>query len=303
MKKVNLKIALFTVLMLFVGVGFSSCDKMDNEPIAPQQNQDNTISVFDASEMRSIGLQGDLPWEEQDLDHPDGLRYYKLSYDGREFFLFKVYLPKIIVSPVYNILSTSKGVNNPTFKKQDITNWSASYPSYAMINASFFNQDKYSVDYGPVGTKAELAHILGFNNRYISKGYDPKENNVKYLKILDKKAYVSSSTSHSSFELLVGGLDVVKANKEKASRIGRTVIGIERNGTSTLYCLITRSANQTECEAILRTLGCSEFIMLDGSGSSQAVWNGEEIVESTDTSRFPYFARRNIPVVLRFNRR
>ena len=43
----NLKIALFAVLMLLVGVGFSSCDKMGNEPMAPQQSEQPIQSSFD----------------------------------------------------------------------------------------------------------------------------------------------------------------------------------------------------------------------------------------------------------------
>lgn len=53
MKKVNLKIALFTVLMLFVGVGFSSCDKMDNEPMASDQNEQLLQISSDSQSLRA----------------------------------------------------------------------------------------------------------------------------------------------------------------------------------------------------------------------------------------------------------
>lgn len=46
--------ALLAVLLMFVGVGFSSCDKSGDEPTVPQKDQDATTSLSVPSKMRAV---------------------------------------------------------------------------------------------------------------------------------------------------------------------------------------------------------------------------------------------------------
>lgn len=82
------------------------------------------------------------------------------------------------------------------------------------------------------------------------------------------------------------------------------MIVIPSNGSDIVYFFVTGDdsfygAKQSEAVNALKDFGCSRFVMLDGSASSQFYWKGAKMVESTDLG----VKTRRIPVALRMDRR
>lgn len=327
------KLVFSLVVMIFAVLSFSSCDKSVDDVIDVRKEEikesrsieddfiSDSVTVEELfleqasnSFLKSVTRSSTLPsgWVELFPNHPDGLRCLgKMTDDGRTWVVFKVYLPKIKITPVYRIHGSSNNANNPTFYKQPVRDWYNSQEgkgSLASVNASFFNLDPSylnaanPIGYGIKGDRAELAHALGYANKYISRGYSPTEFGVRYLRTHQGKAFISSAQSTGSFELLVGGYDPVEVNKDANLKKGRTMIGIPYDGSDIVYIFCTGAqggAKQAEVVSALSSFGCSKVVMLDGSGSSQATWaNYFRLVSSEDP-----IINRNVPIVLRMDRR
>lgn len=320
-KKYNENTTSFAVMIVL-----SSCDNtllhseevieqgVSNEASSSKTLTDSTsVEKFFEKQTRSAS-QENLPsgWIEMFSDHPDGLRCFgRIDTKGRTWIVFKAYLPKIKISPVYRIhSSSSKNTKNPTFYKQAVRDWyesSEGAGSLASVNANYFNLDSRKliavnpVGYGLKGDRAELAHALGHDNRYISYGYSPTESGVCHFHTYNGKAYISNSAPTRNFELLVGGYHPT-VDKDKNDDKGRTMIGIPYNGSNIVYIFCTGAqggAKQSEVVSALNSFGCSKIIMLDGSGSSQATWDKYfRLVSSEDP-----LLNRDVPVVLRMDHR
>lgn len=297
----HLKIALYAVLMLFVGVFFTSCDKsIMDEPMAPViNNEEENLS-------QTRALQNG--W--QDEENANGIRYYSKKDESRTWYVIKIYLPQIKISPVYRIHSESQSTTDPTFYKQHLGEWNSSNEgrnAIALVNASFFNfkwSDLWNQDYGILGRKAEVAHPFGKNGNMISLGYESSQANWKTFAVVNKKAYIGSQSYYNP-EITVTGFDPDQEERDPEDRIGRTMVGIPYNGSDVVYIFVTGDdvgygAKQSQAINALRSdFGCSRIVMFDGSASSQFYWQGVKKVSSMDLASFS----RRVPVVLRMDRR
>lgn len=76
------------------------------------------------------------------------------------------------------------------------------------------------------------------------------------------------------------------ANKGFDRQVGRTFIGVkdrDKNGTNeTVLIFTSSSASQSHAGRVLRDFGASAVMMLDGGGSTQAIVQGREYVNSSD---------------------
>ena len=289
------------IVTMFIG-SLTSCN--DDEFLDPSLYTEQVTEQSSLMKAKS----NTTPKGWTDGENADGIRYYHKKEGLRNWYIIKVYLPKVKISPVYRI--SSSHATNPTFYKQDLGDWNKSNEgknSIALINASFFNFDYKTNwgtgDYGPYGRKAEVAHAFGEDDSFISKGYSSGESSTMSFAVRNKKSYISPQ-SYSSFELFMIGYDPSKEKKDENLKIGRTMIGIPSNGSDIVYFFVTRDdsfygAKQSEAVNALKDFGCSRFVMLDGSASSQFYWKGAKMVESTDLG----VKTRRIPVALRMDRR
>lgn len=297
---VQKKLVYLAVLVFAVVALMSSCDKSMDEPVIFTEENPITTSgdVSSTSDLRSST---NTNWD--DIEWFNGMRRYEKYSKGRRWHVLKIYLPKISVRPVYRIADDSNR-DNPTFYKMDLEDWRQEVEgrnALALVNASFFNLDKYSFgSYGLQGSLAEIAHPFGSLNWVVSKGYALQEAGQKVLHIKNFSAYIDAySSPFTRFDAMITGLDPFSCNKDKNSSKGRTMVGIPSNGSNLLYIFVTgKGGGATQAEAVqaLRDFGCKRFLMLDGSGSSQMVWNNRFIVEGDDPG-----INRNIPILLRMD--
>ena len=301
MKAKKIASVLMLIGMFAVVALLSSCDKSDDElriPLGASLQMDS-VNQSSVSELRSSKT---TAWSNPEWF--DGMRRYEKYFRGRRWHVLKVYLPKISVRPVYRIANSSDS-SNPTFYKMDLDDWRnvvEGRNALALVNASFFNLKKFSFTaYDFQGSLAEVAHPFGFRNWIVSKGYASGEAGQKVLHIKNFSAYIDSySSPFSRYDVMVVGLDPLSCDKDKNLLKGRTIIGIPNNGSNLLYVFVTgKGGGATQAEAVqaLREFGCKRFLMLDGSGSSQMVWNNRFIVEGSDPT-----GNRNVPIILRMDR-
>lgn len=289
---------------LIIVFSFESCTKAEDE-LSNLGN--NSMQLDGVVKQKVVAVATPSGWTDQGTNATGGIRRYWKSSNGRSWNVMKVYLPEIRVKPVYKILSGS-GTTNPTFQKMNVSSWmSDSQGSNAimLVNASFFNMNNNWTDiytaYGALGSKAEVAHPFGYNNVMISWGYASSETGQKRLRINSQLAYIETPNFSAPFETLVTGYDPSVISKDKTSSIGRTMVGIPSNGGNTIYFFVTGSgggAIQQEAMNALQQFGCTQYVMFDGSGSSQMSWNGSMLVKSSDTG-----FSRHLPIVLRMDRR
>lgn len=272
---------------------FTSCEHEELAEVVPSE-QSSSMRIA------SYAVSG---WSDQGTNADGGIRrYYKSS---EKWYVLKVYLPEIRIKPVYRI-SSGSGTTNPTFTKKSVSSWrydSKGRNADVLINASYYNLAKDLGDYGPFGSKAEVAHPFGYNSSIVSWGYDTYEPQQKRLRITNEKAYIENPWASYPFETLVQGYNPSTVDKDKYSAIGRTVVGVPYSGSNIVYFFVTGKgggATQAQAVSALQDFGCTSFAMFDGSGSSQMAWNGSMLVSSEDPS---YVPARKVPVVLRFDKR
>lgn len=290
--------------MLFGSV-FTSCSNDDDLLLAGDTQTEQVSSLSQdsvSSYTRSVTTL--YTWSEVDAStHPTGLRCFKET--TKNWYIFKIYIPEIKVTPIFQVTETPE-IGQPIFYKRSIGEWNSNSlgsGAHMLVNASFFKLNSLSTgDYSRFGRKATLPHKLGItNSNIVADGYDPNEYGIQYLRINSNKAYITGANHGTTFEMLVGGLDPIMVDKDSTSTIGRTMVGIPSNGNNLMYIFCTGSsggATQRDGIRALKDYGCNLFMMLDGSGSSQAVWNGSIIVSSTDA-----FLDRRIPVILKMTTR
>lgn len=307
MKKFGKIIILMIAMIMMVAVGsvFTSCTNDDDDFRVPaQESQFKQNLGQDSVSSYTRSLTTLYTWSEVDANtHPTGLRCFKET--TKNWYIFKIYIPEIKVTPIFQVTETPE-VGQPIFYKRDIGEWNSNSlgsGAHMLVNASFFKLNSASAgDYSRVGRKATLPHKLGIaNSNIVADGYDPNEYGIQYLRINSNKAYITGANHGSTFEMLVGGLDPIMVNRDSTSTIGRTMVGIPNNGNNLMYIFCTGSsggATQRDGIRALKDYGCNLFMMLDGSGSSQAVWNGNIIVSSTDA-----LLDRRIPVILKMTTR
>ena len=294
------KLVYSLAVMVFAVVAFSSCDKSMDEPMAPVI--DNEVENLPQTRALQNGWQNE--------QNANGIRYYSKKDGSRTWYVIKIYLPQIKISPVYRIHSESQSTTNPTFYKQHLGEWNSSNEgrnAIALVNASFFNfkwKDPWHQDYGILGRKAEVTHPFGKNGNMISVGYESSQANWKTFAVVNKKAYIGSQSYYNP-EITVTGFDPDQEKKDPEDRIGRTMVGIPYNGSDVVYIFVTGDdvgygAKQSQAINALRSdFGCSRIVMFDGSASSQFYWQGVKKVSSMDLASYS----RRVPVVLRMDRR
>lgn len=287
--------------IVFVSVLFTSCTQDDDDflPIEEQQQLKSSDPTLGEATTMSIPT----GWTDQGTNTAGGIRRYYNS--SKKWYVIKVFLPEIRVTPMSNIVAGT-GTSNPTFEKKNISSWRSDprgLNAIMLINASYYNLDNdpfhINYPYGLYGSKAEVAHPFGNSGSMTSLGYEYGGPNQQRLRIHNQLAYIENNFSTTSFETLIGGYDISE-NKDKYNSIGRTVVGVPSNGSNTIYFFITGSgggATQAQAKSALQGFGCTKYVMFDGSGSSQMSWQGSMLVNSTDP------IARHIPVFLRMYRR
>lgn len=89
----------------------------------------------------------------------------------------------------------------------------------------------------------------------------------------------------SSVPNMIVGL-AADADKGFDRQVGRTFIGVkdgDKNGTNeTVLIFTSSSASQSHAAEVLREFGATAVMMLDGGGSTQAIVQGREYVNSSD---------------------
>jgi hypothetical protein len=134
-----------------------------------------------------------------------------------------------------------------------------------------------------------LSLPLKVNGEFITDGYAINEHvgNKLMLEIWPERADIrvldGISLYSSTAPNILGGL-TVEANKRARQRTGRTFVGVDdrdRNGMfETVLIFNTRTALQTDAEAVLKDFGAEKVIMLDGGGSTQLFCQGKSILYS-----------------------
>lgn len=288
--------------IMVVSMTFTSCTKDDDDfPLVEEQQQ---LKSSDAMQTQATVMSTPTGWTDQGTNTAGGIRRYYNS--SKKWYVIKVFLPEIRLTPMYRITAGS-GTSNPTFEKKSLSTWLnddiKGLNSIMLINASFFDFKGSSTGQdGPLGTTAKIAHRFGYSNSIISSGFS-SESGQKQLRIYNQLAYIENPIS-ANFETLVTGLDI-SVDKEKYKSIGRTVAGIPSNGNNTMYFFVTGNgggATQAQAQSALQSFGCTQFVMFDGSGSSQMSWGSSMLVNSSDLST-PVLMSRRIPVFLRMYRR
>ena len=287
--------------IMVVSMTFTSCTKDDDDfPLVEEQQQ---LKSSDAMQIQATVMSTPTGWTDQGTNTAGGIRRYYNS--SKKWYVIKVFLPEIRITPMSNIVSGT-GTSNPTFEKKNVSSWRSDprgLNAIMLINASYYNLDNnplhINYPYGLYGSKAEVAHPFGNSGGMTSLGYEYGGPNQQRLRIHNQLAYIENNFSTTSFETLVGGYDM-SVDKEKYKSIGRTVVGVPSNGNNTIYFFITGSgggATQAQAQSALQSFGCTKYVMFDGSGSSQMSWQGSMLVNSTDP------VARHIPVFLRMYRR
>lgn len=319
MKKFGKIIILMITMIMVMTVGsvFTSCSNDDDDFRVPAQESQFDQALGQDSVAPITRGTATYTWTELHAnDHPTGMRCFYNSTNG--WYVFKIYLPEIKISPVYQIMISDPLNNNPTFYKKDLPTWKGTTQgsnALMLINASFFNFDgnpmHVNSNYGIWGDRAEISQWLGKNNSVISQGYDYGSNvsGKQYFRVYNYKAYITTANyTPTYYELLIGGLDPSTVIIDQTTTVdGRTMIGIPSNGNNLVYFFCTgRGGGSTQNQAIaaLSDFGCTLYTMLDGGGSSQAYWGSTQYVESRDLDYSPVIIpARRIPVALRMDAR
>lgn len=284
-------------IVLFLGfLFFLSCERDDkliveNTKLKSQKNTDKKR----ASNLSMKSSSSPYGWEDQGTNKSRGIRkFYNAS---NKWYVIKVYLPSIRIKPIYKI-SDGRNSNNPVFYKKNINKWkndSKGRGADVLINGSFFNLSS-------IWGETTVSHEFGYNTSIISGGSVPNEWGQQQLRIRNKRAIIGYPVCVANFELSVNGLSL-NVNKDKNSKIGRTMVGVNSSRRDILYFFVTANksgcgATQNEGKSALQSFGCTEYMMLDGSSSSQMTWNGTTLVNGSD-----YGWNRRIPMVLRMDHR
>ena len=309
-----------TLVKKFLFVGIIVCclfacskvedeSKINNEALVGTQS----VNLNTAASARGgyPGLEPGEYWDHQKT--VNGLQYFVCNKkDGRKWYRIMVPLSRWKLKLGYEIVANAN-TSNPTFLRLDMVDWMKrgwKEPTAMMINASFFNLNATSLGaYGSNGSRAEVAHPIGENNKIVSVGYDPREQGSRSLIVQNKRAYMISPSYNPSepmsrpFELLISGLDP-SIDKRSTEKIGRVMVGVDSKVRPILHIFITGNgsgmgATQAEAITVLRDyLSCDEILMLDGSASAQFAWGNDFIVHSWE--KFPLsFTTRNVPILLR----
>lgn len=146
---------------------------------------------------------------------------------------------------------------------------------WGAINASFYNMNNRR----PCG-------LLIIDGKVISKNV----YNRPYIVIGDKTYISDDKEINPDIKLAVGGGSYLLKNGNKYftnnhfskqftnSVVRRTCIGINKEGKVLL--VVIKGANIWKCAEIMKSLGCTDALSLDGGTSSQMYYGGKYIVAS-----------------------
>ena len=185
---------------------------------------------------------------------------------------------------------------NPQLPLQSIqdawTGFSSNYSSnaFSISNGAFFAQS-WQQYYAHSDT--EIAYPLKINDQ-VFDGYGKNEytNEKRKLEIWNDQARITdfdnndiNSIKDSSAPMVIVGLkDTADINKDQ--QIGRTFVGVEdrdNNGTNeTVILLNSKEKTQAQATQILKKFGANQVMMLDGSGSSQLIAQGQNFLKGDD---------------------
>ncbi len=327
MKILKTKIQIVIAIMMIVGLGiFTSCSKedvtADNTGNINGQEKVSKLSISSRIAATSP-LAQPVGWitlyataNGKGICFKKGTNTYVVAMD--------LTAGNIIARPLYDTPTPSVAsatIPNPLFPTGDVLYWkNKDTNAFAVANCSFFAYNTQSQN--PLGGSTRLPFVLKRLGSILASGqYLVEEANQRYL-VLGKNGpngfyseigdnptsytgttlyqkstnFYNSNTSNPG-NTIIGGLHPLNADKDKIIATGRTFVGIKDCNSDgykeALYILVSTSLIQQQAYDILRNeFLCDQSIMFDGSGSSQLVCKGAELVKSTDV------LRRKFPVAL-----
>ena len=304
------KFALFAVLMVVVGVFFTSCDKLMDEPVAPvvsnEMKNDESLSTV---QTRALSDWTGKDVKEANGSLVDGIFLYKRG--NKDTYVIKVNLSKRQIRPYYDPSGTTNSTGAPMFNISKASNYNLSnYGWYALINASFF---WFKYDPTPLSfyLRKDGKTIAAGTGSYASGTSD--DGPRKYFGIHNRKAYIGSAqwtktlsgiTPTSETEMkqdmekrlpryndIFCGLDPLLNKKRWSESIGRTMVGINTANRNIVYILVSAGLIQEKAhDYLVDDFGCNEVVMFDGSDSSQFKFL------DTDGSNWHVDLNRPVPV-------
>jgi hypothetical protein len=294
------------LLLIFVGVLFTSCEKSDivsdqlvleKSPLLVQNNSSSSMQrvAADPSDWTLIVDYGSHGFK---LFQKGSDYVQKINLDAGAYIRIRCSTPA---------QSNSSLPSSPLFYRRSLQTFWDYRPTNTMsvTNGPFFWYDNT-----PGGTSAvAISYPIKYQGTILSTGSSNQEFPGNKLKIgIDtntKEAWIASYNNTSNDPTIVAnnlqsptafvGLHPVNVSKNKYALLNRTMIGIkDQNGdgkNEVIYILTANFSMQSMALNILKTFGCSDsnIIMFDGSGSSQMICGAYSFLSSD---------ARNVPCVL-----
>lgn len=279
--------ALLAVLIGFVGVGFSSCDKSADELMAPvvfnEMKNDESPSTVQTRALSD--------WTGKDVKDSNGSLVNGIFlYKRGNTYVIKVNLSKRQIRAYYETSGTTNSKGALMFNISKALNYNLSnYGWYALINASFF-WFKYNPTPLSFYLRKDGKTIAAGTGSYASE--TSSDGPRKYFGIHNRKAYIGNAqwtktlsgiTPTSETEMkqdmekrlpryndIFCGLDPLLNKKRWSESIGRTMVGINTANRNIVYILVSAGLIQKKAhDYLVDDFGCNEVVMFDGSDSSQ----------------------------------
>ncbi len=192
---------------------------------------------------------------------------------------------------------------SPAFRRKTL-NWywqNKASNTVAATNCQFFNLDGDLTD----EVDAFLSFPIKDNSTVISAGSHNNQESGNKLKfgidITSQQAWIASynydgnnyntASNNLLSPLVIVGFHPTNVDKWKYFSTGRTMVGIkdsDGDGKKEKVYIITGKGTQFTIKDILEDdFGCTDVMMLDGSGSSQMTFNGTEYFPSSDDRTIP----------------
>ena len=306
--KMNVVVSL--MLLFFVGIVFSSCDK-DDALMSPMGEE----QLFEKSQLRSLSVtnSNDIVQKKgwtliEDLGADYG---YKLYSKGGDFVQKLNLSAGAKIAFGFGIMSQNPDNQaSPLFKRLPLSGFWNVRPrnTLSVVNCSFFwfnNQDQSQ-------ESCLLSFPIKTGGILKTTGSSNSQSDKRQLILFKSYAEIKTFDVFSNDENLINrnlkGSSVICAFSPDATisswaktwvPVGRTMIGLvdqNHDGKKEVLYILTGSFLQGKAKSVLMSCGCSsdDIIMLDGSKSAQMYMRNPK---SGATHQFQYDAR-TIPNVL-----
>lgn len=237
----------------------------------------------------------------------DGVTLRQCHFDNREIFNANEYVSVLVVSPkkALDVVEAEPG------KLEKTSAIAGRHNAVAAVNGSFFYM---SEPYGPTTYVRIDGRYAGVNltklpgvlrDKMMEACLLVNGRKAKVMKAGDRNVHwedgVKAEDILTSGPMLLenGRRAIVEDAKFNSRRHPRTAIGIRRDGTKILVTVDGRNtasqgASIPEMQEIMRWLGCTDAMNLDGGGSTAMVVNGMVVNHPCDNKEFNSAGERSV---------